>query len=466
MTSTPRRWRLKSKEERRFKQGHPWVYSNELQESPKGVSAGDWIRLEDASGAFLALGFGNPSSLIAFRALTRNPKLVPTSDDEWIDFFAQAIRKAFEFRLSWFDPEVSFRAVFGECDELPGLVIDRYRSADLLKSGKVKTVYVLQPHSAGMDRHLLLVLQGLRKAHALLFGDPKVPENRLGERTLDSVVVIRRDMGSRLREGLEKIPTQVLDLSSMEEIPSGDELSQFRFLIPGVARPQLALTVDLIKGQKTGYFFDQLENVRLLAQLALRKRTKVAAAEISILDLCCYVGQWSVQVSDALLRQQRVNVTLVDASESALEMARQNLISLFGAEIEQRKLEINFIKADVLDPIQALQQHTFDIVIADPPALIKSRKVIPQGKQAYVQLMSEALRRTKPGGLMVACSCSQLLSDSDFAEVLAKAERKGHQRNVRWIAQGSHSLDHFKRFDFQEGQYLKCWIGQVTESSF
>src|ERR1043165_70589 len=135
-------WRLRAKLDKRFKQGHPWVYSNELQESPKGIEPGEWVELHDASGNFLARGFGNPNSLIAFRALTRNKSEDPTTPE----FFLQKLNLALEFRLRWFSRQDSFRMVFGDAEGLPGLVIDRYQ-------GKSDTVYVVQAHSAGMDRN-------------------------------------------------------------------------------------------------------------------------------------------------------------------------------------------------------------------------------------------------------------------------------------------------------------------------
>ena len=97
-----KQWRLKSKEERRFKQGHPWVYSNELQDSPKGIQPGELIQLNDAGGAFLAFGFGNPGSLIAFRTLTRE-KLEFTETEELIQKIMQRnLKELLNFACSGF----------------------------------------------------------------------------------------------------------------------------------------------------------------------------------------------------------------------------------------------------------------------------------------------------------------------------------------------------------------------------
>jgi len=110
--------------------------------------------------------------------------------------------------------------------------------------------------------------------------------------------------------------------------------------------------------------------------------------------------------------------------------------------------------------MNALDANHYDIVIADPPAFMKNRKSMPQGKHAYVNLMTTAIQKTAKNGLVVCCSCSQLLSNEEFEDVLTKATRKSG-KGVRWLAQGSPGLDHYARFEFKEGHYLKCWIGQV-----
>jgi 23S rRNA (cytosine1962-C5)-methyltransferase len=438
-------WRLKSKEERRFKQGHPWVYSNELQESPKGIQPGELLILDDSGGAFLAYGFGNPSSLIAFRTLSREKQEGLETQDLLRTIFLKKLKNAFDFRLQWFSLSQSFRMVYGENDDLPGLVIDRY-------AGK-EVVYVVQPHSAGMDHHLPLIASSLSEI-----------SKALGESS-NTKIIFRRDAGSREREGLSKEPTEAQFLHSGAKVESHDAYRDFEFQLQSVMNREVSMKVDLIAGQKTGFFFDQAHNVKLAQILLLRKfrydpRLVKNEKSLQLLDLCSYVGQWSVQLAQVFMeRGLPLDITAVDASDTALQFAEKNVKR---NTIEAGKNEIRFhrIKADVLEPMPALKDQSFEVVVADPPAFIKNRKSIPQGKHAYSQLFTQAIQKTAKGGMVICCSCSQLLSAEDMKECLQKAVRRSG-RTVRWITQGSPSLDHFMKVEFEEGHYLKSWIGCV-----
>lgn len=437
-----KQWRLKSKEERRFKQGHPWVYSNELQDSPKGIEAGEMLQLNDAGGAFLAYGFGNPGSLIAFRTLSRDKQEVADSSALLKKIIAENIERAFHFRLQWFSMQQSFRLVFGENDDLPGLVIDRY-------FGK-HAAYVVQPHSAGMDLNLPLITEALGAI-----------SKKLGD-SADAKVIYRRDAGSREREGLAKEATTVKFLHTGKEVTDVEAYKAFAFQLQSLMAREVTLTVDLITGQKTGFFFDQAQNTKMVQHLLLRKLRyqEKASKKYEVLDLCSYVGQWSVQLAQVFQEKKLpVLITAVDASDSALKFAEMNVKK---NSIEAGSSEVQFVrlKADVLEPMASLQDKNFEVVIADPPAFIKNRKSIPQGKHAYVQLFTTAIQKTAPNGLVVCCSCSQLLSAEDMKEVLQKASRRSG-RKVRWLAQGSPSLDHFSKAEFEEGHYLKSWVGSV-----
>jgi 23S rRNA (cytosine1962-C5)-methyltransferase len=464
-----KKWRLQSKHERRYKQGHPWVYSNELQDSPKGVEAGEVVELQDAGGKFLAYGIANSASLIAFRTLSRS------SDEEMLfdgsaispEFFFRRFSDAARFRQSWFGADQSYRLLYGEVDGCPGLVIDRYvgrpvgegagekPAAGAASASPRTVVYAVQPHSAGMDRALPAICDALSRLSAES-GDPK-----------NAVVVARRDAGSREREGLEKLPTVLLDLHTGEEIAQPDAYRNFLFTVAGVMGSTVELFADLVGGQKTGFFLDQLQNIKLVEGLLLRKIRNDRPKGLRLLDLCSYVGQWSVHLSQTAIEREALplSITLVDASETALGFAEKNmqhLIARYARENSSvtQQVKVERLKADVLEPMPELPERAYDIVIADPPALIKNRKHLPQGQAAYVSLMQTAISKVKPGGLIVACSCSQLLSTDDFKVVLDKAGRRSG-RTVRWVAQGSPSVDHFNLMQFSEGHYLKCYIGQV-----
>jgi 23S rRNA (cytosine1962-C5)-methyltransferase len=443
--------RLRSKEERRFRSGHPWVFSNELQDSPKNLVTGEVIELQDAGGGFLAWGFGNPHSLISFRELSRVPDGSPFAGGRVSSgFFRERFVRAAAFRRSWFSPGQSHRMIHGEADGLSGLIIDRFE-------GDRCIVDVVQPHSAGMDLNLDAILEALRGS---------------ASGVSSHFAILRRDASSREKEGIERFPVEVRDLASGAVVTDLEPFRKFGFQVSGIMGSSLRLSADLVSGQKTGFFFDQLQNIRLLETLVLRKTrndrnsggAERGSVPFRVLDLCSYVGQWSAHLLQTLSERECLpaEFTCVDASAPALELARRNLESAAATFGVLDRTGTITLKGDVLESLPGIPDLGYDIVIADPPAFIKNRKSIPQGKQAYSRLFQTAIEKTAKGGLVVCCSCSQLLSRQEFIEVLSKASKRSG-RTVRWISEGSPSFDHFTNPAFPEGHYLKCLIGQVDE---
>ncbi len=419
---TPHIWHFRKNSDRRFRQGHPWVYSNEILESPKGLEPGALVELRDPSGGFLARGYGNPHSLIAFRELTRDPEL-KTPDS--VEAFTQKLRQAITLRISAGLQASSFRACFGESDQLPGLVIDRYKT----DQGQV---LVIQAHTAGIDVRIPAIIEALEKL---------VGENLFQTPWSQTAIVLRNDMGVRKLEGLTEQEPQVFrkaGFAHLEEtqIKVGEHL----------------FWTDLINGQKTGFFLDQASNIKKGVELfgrAFAEGLELGKRPLKILDLCCYVGQWSSSLARSLVKQGvSVEVTAVDASQKALDFTARNL----------DKISFKTAKADVLKDLASWPKGEFDLIVCDPPALIKSRKDIPTGTHAYLKLNTEVFRLIRRGGGVISCSCSGLLPESDFVATLAKASQR-HGASVSWIGRGSQSPDHPVLSSFTEGAYLKAWFG-------
>lgn len=422
-------WRLRSGLDRRFRSGHPWVYSNELTESPKGLAPGSPVELQDAGGKFLARGYGNPHSLIAFRALSRDPAVEAPHGRPYV---LKTLLRASQLRARLGLSEVSHRLCFGEADGLPGLVVDRYV---LAAKGKVEQFFSVQLHTAGAD---LLTQDLLGLIEAL------VNEGSLGDWKRTGVL-LDRDLGVRKLEGVEVAPAEVL-----REIP-GVDLSRTKIRVAsalGHAAKYSEFEVDLRAGQKTGFFLDQWGNVQLTA---MRLSALPVKKSIRILDLCSYVGQWGAQLGHVFKQKGvEVEVTAVDASARALEFAQRN--------IESQGVKCRTLEADALKDLGQLEDRSFDLVICDPPALIKGRKDLPTGTHAYLQLNTQAIRLVREGGAIVTCSCSGLLEEEAFVQTLSKAAYR-NKREVRWVGRGSQAPDHPVRAEFPEGRYLKCWIG-------
>ncbi len=378
---------LKQKEDRRILRGHPWVFSNELQRMGDDVSPGDGVDVLDSSGRFVGRGYINPHSLIAVRILTRKQEELDLPFLKKRISAARALRTGFGFGES-------YRAVFSEGDGLPGLIVDKY--ADTL---------VLQSLTAGIDRMLGDIITALTDEYA------------------PNAIVLRNDTGSRLLEGL----------------------TQETCVVHGVVRGPLVIEesgikyrVDVMEGQKTGFFFDQRENRLALRDYVQGRRT---------LDCFCYVGAWALSAS----RFGAPEVLGLDSSEKAIGLARENAAL--------NNLAAQFKTADVFDELRALdrQRERFGCVILDPPAFVKSRAKVREALKGYKEINLRAMKLLAPGGVLVTCSCSHHIDEELFREMLIDAAYSAG-RQARVLEMRSQARDHPVLLAARETQYLKCAI--------
>lgn len=429
-------WHLKKGSEKKFRFGHPWVFSSELAQSPKSVEAGGLVELRDYSGAFLGLGYGHPNSLISFRTLS-----LTNLESLGEEFFVARLKAASLARHRVDLTSYSHRLIFAEGDYLPGLIVDRFAIAN----SETKQAFAIQSSTAGMERLLPVFLKALETwviDEAAQGRSPSWDE---------TAVVVANDSKSRAMEGLEAQPKRI------EKSSPGFDGSAQIILQPVLEGLKPAIfDVDFIGGQKTGFFLDQRLNVQLAAPVVhdLALEAAKAGRTLKILDLFCYVGQWGAQLAQVATNAgAKVEVTLVDASQKALELAARNVERHGGIAVVQ--------KSDVLEELARFDKEAFDVVICDPPAFVKKKKDLPTGGPAYYKTNREALRKTRAGGLYISCSCSGLFDESEFRLMLAKVMASAGTRRVRWIARGSHSADHPQRPEFPQGTYLKSWLGIV-----
>jgi len=429
-------WHLKKGSEKKIRFGHPWVFSNELAQSPKGIRPGELIELRDFSGAFLACGYGHPNSLISFRTLS-------TRQEPEIDggFFLSRLKAAARVReIAGLDKE-SHRLCFAEGDRLPGLVIDRFVLAN-----RVGQVFVVQSSTAGMDLLTPRVLEALE--------DLVKHEARVSWQ--NTVVIAANDSKARLLDGLLAEPKKIIQAAANFKAEKAKILVQ----APSPDMQALTFTADLLGGQKTGFFLDQRLNVQMTARFVkqiLLNEQLAGKREIRILDLCCYIGQWGTQLANLATHYGRsAHVTLVDASAQALEIAAEN-VKAHGGVADHRKLDVLGQGEDGLD---GLERRSYDVVICDPPAFIKKKKDLPAGAQAYYKMNREAIRKTAANGVYVSCSCSGLFGEEEFRTMLSRV-MQSYDGDIRWLVRGGHSPDHIQRPEFPQGTYLKSWIGAV-----
>lgn len=387
---------LKPKEHRRLLSGHLWVFSNELREVPRDIAAGETVQLFTHDGRLLGTGFFNPQSLIAFRLLTRSEE---QPDRE---FFRKKIMEAYRLREKLY-PETetnAWRLVHGESDGLPGLVIDRFDRA-----------IVLQSFSAGMDRHLPLITEVLRE----LF-DPKA-------------IVIRNE--AQLRE-LEGLPLY-------KEMVVGKPEEAQQVIVDG----GISYRVNILEGQKTGFFLDQRENRRIVRKYS---------AGADVLDVYTNDGGFALNAMYAGAR----STTMVDISQEALQRAEQNA--------RMNDLDnFTIVASDAFEALARLkqEQRSYDLVILDPPSFTKSRKTVPTALKAYSKLNRMGLQLVRDEGFLATASCSHHVSEEDFlAAVHFGAMQAG--KHLRLICRNAQPPDHPVLLSMPETGYLKFACFYVT----
>lgn len=415
-------WTIDSHKKNNFLAGHPWVYANELIGNLRSVQPGEIVELQDDKKKFLAYGYANPHSKIAFRVLSREKENFKPD----MEFIANKLYLASVKRQKFYN-FTSHRLFFSEADGLPGIIIDCFFTDS-------NQVFVIQILTAGIEKLIkdfeLLIKIFLKKCE-----DKKMSyfpwEN--------TVLVLKRDGGSRKLEVLEILPTEIIN--NKNDL----DLKKLKVKVKSAFsdNSNIYMYSDFISGQKTGMFLDQASNIENLAKY-LKDKNK-----ISVLDLFCYVGQWGTQLSSAI---DDSKVTLVDASEQALDFAFKN--------VSQYSKNVTKIKMDIVEKCSDLPIQQFDIVICDPPALIKNKRDIHAGSRAYAKVNRYALRSVKQGGFFMSCSCSQPMSKKLLQEaILAGAKKEGIK--LEFLAEGEQSPDHPILNSFPQGHYLKSLLYRV-----
>ncbi|SHE65145.1 SAM-dependent methyltransferase [Modicisalibacter ilicicola DSM 19980] len=385
------RLRLKKNADRRLKAGHLWLYSNEIdtEVTPlKGIEPGAQAVVEAANGKPMGVAYVNPHSLICARIVSRDANLRLDRS-----LLVHRFNQALGLRNRLF-AKPFYRLVYGEGDLLPGLIVDRFDD-----------VLVVQLNTLGMERLGGEVIAALDKVFS-----PRA-------------IVFKNDSSGRRLEQLERqvevvqgeLPEQVL----LEE-------NGVRFVVP------------VIKGQKTGWFFDHRANRAWLNNLVAGKR---------VLDVFSYVGGWGVQAA----AHGASEVLCVDSSAEALEQVAEN------AALNGLAEQVSVGEADAFEALAALKAEgeQFDVVVLDPPAFIRKRKDIANGERAYSRLNREAMRLLGRDGLLLSASCSMHLAPERLVECVRGAVR--HQdRHGQVIYQGGQGPDHPVHPAIPETAYLKA----------
>ncbi len=394
--------RVKAAAERALRQGHPWVFEDSIVKQSHLGNGGDLAVIYDrADNNFLAVGLYDPLSPIRIKVLQ---SLQPMRINQ--GFFADKLRAAQAKRQPLISAETTgFRLVYGESDGFPALIIDRYGDTLALKL-----------YTTAWIPHLRALIQALQET--VIFDDLFL---RLSRTLQSDRLNVARLFG--LRDGQHLIGDN----------PSG----QVEFVENG-----LLFQADVIKGHKTGFFFDQRDNRSKARDLAKGRR---------VLDVFAYTGGFSVY---ALAGGAR-SVTALDVSEPALETLKLN--------VENNGFDSDQVDVIVSDAFEGLRQliaakRKFNLVIVDPPAFANSRASMRNAVLGYRRLVEMALRLLAKDGVLVMASCSSRINADMFYQlVMRSAAVAGFELDV--LDKTSHALDH--PVAFAEAEYLKAIFARV-----
>ena len=417
---------LKKGEGRTIKAGGAWIFDNEIDTIVGTFTNGDIVTVHDFDGYPMGKGFINQNSKIRIRMMTRHA-------DQEIDteFLRMRVQNAWDYRKQVMAggndrvlgveeaekmlpgigttgrPDLNCcRVIFGEADFLPGLVVDKY--ADVL---------VVECLALGMEQFKETIVSLLKET--LLADDIKIRG-----------VYERSDANERKKEGLPKVKDFI-----GEEFDTNVE----------IVENGVHYMVDVVNGQKTGFFLDQKYNRLAMQHICKGKK---------VLDCFTHMGTFALTAGIA----GASDVTGLDISEYAVQQAQAN------AKLNHLEDTVHFRCANVLDelPKLAAAGEKYDVVILDPPAFTKSRQATKNAIKGYREINMKGLKLVKDGGYLATCSCSHFMTQELLAKTVKEAAKATHKR-LRQVEFRTQAADHPILWAADESYYLKFFIFQVVD---
>ena len=377
----------------RLRRGHVWVYRSDIL-SQGELPPASLVTVTDEAGKFLGTALYSSSSQIALRFIG----IERLSSADLLPELRHRVQAAVEYRKRTVENTNAYRVIFSEADGLPGLVVDKYND-----------VLSLQVLTQAMDRADIrqVVLDELVQQLA--------PEG------------IVENVDARIRK-LEALPPKEEGLLHGNKQDTTFQLNGVRFHFHGLG------------GQKTGAFLDQRENYAAAAKYARGRG----------LDVFTYQGGFALHL--ARLCEQ---VKAVDSSRPALEVAEQNE----ALNREHHANEIEWVEANAFDLLKdySAAGEQYDTIVLDPPAFAKAKKTLDTAMRGYKELNLRALKMLKPGGVLVTCSCSFHVGETEFMDMLRAASFDA-RRNLKVLERRGQSQDHPVLLSVPETAYLKCVI--------
>ncbi len=392
---------LKKGEGRTIKAGGAWIYDNEIDRTEGEFENGDILTVLDFDGYFMGYGFINRHSKIRVRMLSRRSREPITRG-----FLRQRLQNAWDYRKNVVDTS-SCRLIFGEADFLPGLVVDKYED-----------VLVVESLALGIDKLKPMLLEDLTR----ILATDGINIRGIYER---SDAPVRKKEGMECFKGFLSAPFD----TNVEITENG-----------------VHYLVDVVNGQKTGFFLDQKYNRLAIQRLCPGKR---------VLDCFTHMGTFALNAGIA----GAAEVTGLDISPLAVSQARAN------AERNGLSETVQFRECDVLDELPKLLAagESYDVVILDPPAFTKSREATKHAINGYREINRKGLGLVRDGGYLATCSCSHFMTQELFTKTIAEAARSAHKR-LRQVEFRTQCADHPILWSGDENSYyLKFYIFQVCD---
>jgi 23S rRNA (cytosine1962-C5)-methyltransferase len=383
---------LKPDRQRSLERRHPWIFSGAVAKINGEPAAGEIVTIKSADGKFLAYAGWSPKSQIVGRVWSFSEADVIDAKFLRARLQASIARRA---ALLQSGETNAVRLVHAESDGMPGLIVDQY--ADVL---------VVQLLTAGIERWRGAIIEALREV------------------TSCTAIFERSDAEVRELEGLPPLSGALFGAAPTAPIE--------------IQEHGVKYLVDVVGGQKTGFYLDQRDNRRRVMDLAKNKK---------VLNVFCYTGGFSI----GALQQGAASVLSIDSSESALVLAQKNLL-LNGFTEDQA----TWWEGDVFQALRTLRDKAeqFDMIILDPPKFAPTASHAEKASRAYKDINLLALKLLSPEGMLVTFSCSGGVNADLFQKIVAGAAVDA-KVDAQIIARLGASADHPASVHFPEGEYLK-----------
>ena len=409
---------MNKNEEKEILQGMPWVFDNEISYfkhradeksewknqtlAECSLTNGSIVEVFSKAGGFLGTGVFNKNSKITVRLIGNEHADLIMADT--FAYYEKKIFDAYNMRQLYYSAQDSYRLIFGEADLIPGLICERFCD----ESDKV--ILLIQFLSMSCDIFRKEILAALIKC------------------AKPDAIFERSDGAVRQKEGLPEVV--------------GWQLGQGEEKIT-IVENGIKLSVDIVNGQKTGYFLDQKFNRKAAARFCNGKR---------VLDTFTHTGAFGLNAFKAGAKE----VISVDISPEAVEMVNHNI------ELNKAGNKMKAVCADVFDLLKQYEaaEEKFDVIILDPPAFTKSAKAIEKAYGGYKEINLRAMRLLNKGGILITCSCSYFMESKMFCDMLMHAAMDSHKK-IQILEKFGAGPDHPVLLGYPKSEYLKCVVCRV-----